>query len=108
MASEELGASAYRKFDCEVWYPGRNQFGEVTSTSNCTSYQSKRLNIQYLHGTKRLTPHTLNGTAVAVPRIIMAILENNQMSDGSVKIPEPLKMYMGKDKIDTFRSSVLV
>ena len=77
MATEELGAAAYRKYDIEAWFPHRNDFGEISSASNCTSYQSKRLNISYFdQGTTKKLVHTVNGTALAVPRIIMAILEN--------------------------------
>ena len=96
MSSEELGLSAYRKFDIEAWFPARNDFGEVTSASNCTNFQTKRLNIQFMnqHGEKDI-PHTLNGTAIAAPRVIMAILENYQTKEGTVKIPEPLRPFMG-------------
>jgi seryl-tRNA synthetase len=100
----DLGGPAYRKFDLEAWMPGRGQggeYGEVTSTSNCTDYQARRLNIRYKipgqKGTRFV--HTLNGTAVAVSRALVAILENNQQADGSVTIPEVLRPWVGKDKI---------
>jgi len=96
----DLGGPAYRKFDLEAWMPGRGkggEYGEVTSTSNCTDYQARRLNIRYrspsFKGTRFV--HTLNGTAVAVSRAILAILENNQQADGSVVIPEALRPWMG-------------
>jgi seryl-tRNA synthetase len=96
----DLGGPAYRKFDLEAWMPGRGQggeYGEVTSTSNCTDYQARRLNIRYrspsFKGTRFV--HTLNGTAVAVSRAILAILENNQQADGSVVIPEVLRPWLG-------------
>ena len=96
MASEELGAAAYRKFDIEAWFPSRNEYAEVTSTSNCTNYQAKRLNVQYIaEENRKKVAHTVNGTAVAVPRIIMAILENFQRADGSVRIPDALQNYLG-------------
>ena len=77
MATEELGAAAYRKYDIEAWMPARKDFGEICSASNCTSYQSKRLNIAYFdHGAEKKLVHTVNATALAVPRIILAILEN--------------------------------
>jgi len=77
MASEELGAAAYRKFDIEAWMPSREDYGEVCSASNCTDYQSKRLNIQYFEkGSERRPVHTVNGTALAIPRVIICILEN--------------------------------
>jgi seryl-tRNA synthetase len=96
MATEELGAAAYRKFDIEAWFPGKGDFGEISSASNCTSYQSKRLNISYLDtGNERKLVHTVNGTALAVPRIIMAILENYWNEEkGIVEMPEVLKPYL--------------
>ena len=100
-ATGDLGGPAYRKFDLEAWMPGRGDYGEVTSTSNCTDYQARRLNIRYkekgVKGTKLL--HTLNGTAVAISRGLLAILENYQQKDGSILIPEVLQPYMGMDRI---------
>jgi seryl-tRNA synthetase len=94
----DLGGPAYRKFDLEAWMPARGQggeFGEVTSTSNCTDFQARRLNIRYkgptFKGTRFL--HTLNGTAVAATRALVAILENYQQADGSVVIPEVLRPW---------------
>jgi seryl-tRNA synthetase len=100
----DLGGSAYRKFDLEAWMPGRGdagEFGEVTSASNCTDYQSRRLGIRCRTPEKKGTQfvHTLNGTAVAVSRAIIAVLENYQQADGSVLIPEVLRKWMGKDRI---------
>jgi seryl-tRNA synthetase len=99
MAREELGASAYSKFDIEAWFPGRKDFGEVTSASNCTDFQSRRLNLRYrTSADKRLLfPHTLNGTACAVPRVIQAIIENCQQSDGTIQIPQALHPFMLDD-----------
>lgn len=96
----DLGAMAARKYDIEAWMPGRNGYGEVTSTSNCTDYQARNLNIKYKKedGTKEYI-HMLNGTAIATSRTPIAILENYQEEDGSVVIPEVLRKYMGKDKI---------
>jgi seryl-tRNA synthetase len=100
----DLGGPAYRKYDLEAWMPGRGdggEYGEVTSTSNCTDYQSRRLGIRYKtpgqKGTKFV--HTLNGTAVAVTRALVAILENYQQADGSVVIPEVLRPWVGVDRI---------
>jgi seryl-tRNA synthetase len=100
----DLGGPAYRKYDLEAWMPGRGnqgEYGEVTSTSNCTDYQARRLNIRYKvpgqKGTRFV--HTLNGTAVAVSRAILAILENYQREDGSVLVPEVLRPWVGKDRI---------
>ena len=94
MPSEELGASAYRKYDMEAWMPGRGGWGEISSTSNCTDYQSRRLHIRYRKSEADLVPpppasgslafaHTLNGTAAAVPRLIVALLENGVRFDES-------------------------
>lgn len=98
----DLGAPAYRKWDLEAWMPGRNggEYGEVTSTSNCTDYQARRLNIKYKDDDgKNKYVHTLNGTAIAVGRAMLAILENFQNEDGSVTIPEVLVPLCGFDKI---------
>ncbi len=98
----DLGAPAYRKYDLEAWMPGRGEdgeWGEVTSTSNCTDYQARRLGIRYRDGDKNKHVHMLNGTAIAVSRAIVAILENFQQEDGSIRIPEKLVPYTGFDKI---------
>jgi seryl-tRNA synthetase len=100
----DLGGPAYRKYDLEAWMPGRGEhgeFGEVTSTSNCTDFQARRLNIRYKTPGQKGTKfaHTLNGTAVAVTRALIAILENNQQADGSVVIPPVLRPWVGKDVI---------
>jgi seryl-tRNA synthetase len=96
----DLGGPAYRKYDLEAWMPGRGEggdFGEVTSTSNCTDYQARRLGIRFKReGEKKpLFVHMLNGTAIAISRALIAILENYQQADGSVLVPEALKPYMG-------------
>ena len=99
----DLGAPAYRKYDIEAWMPGRGdggEWGEVTSTSNCTDYQARRLQIRYKDENGRTKfLHLLNGTAIAVSRAIVALLENNQCSDGSIRIPAALQPYMGMDAI---------
>ncbi len=100
----DMGGPAYRKYDIEVWMPGRGdagEWGEVTSTSNCTDYQARRLGIRYRpeKGAKPSLVHTLNGTAIAVSRTLLALLENYQQADGSVLIPESLQPYVGKEKI---------
>lgn len=100
----DLGGPAYRKYDLEAWMPGRGdhgEYGEVTSTSNCTDFQARRLNTRYKIPGQKGThfAHTLNGTAVAVTRAILAILENYQQSDGTVTIPEVLRPWVGKDQI---------
>ncbi len=103
-ASGDLGGPAYRKFDLEAWMPGRGkggEFGEVTSASNCTDYQARRLNIRYkVKGAKGTRfAHTLNGTAVAISRALIAILENGQQPDGTIILPEVLRKWVGKDRI---------
>ncbi|TFK30861.1 seryl-tRNA synthetase [Coprinopsis marcescibilis] len=105
MPTEELGASAYRKYDMEAWMPGRGSWGEVTSLSNCTDYQSRRLHIRYRpqvkdkdFDSKLPFAHTLNGTAAAIPRLIVALLENGALFDESgkaigLRLPEALKPF---------------
>jgi len=98
----DLGAPAYRKWDLEAWMPGRNggEWGEVTSTSNCTDYQARRLNIKFKdEDGKNKYVHMLNGTAIAVSRGIIAILENFQQADGSVRLPKALVPYCGFEVI---------
>lgn len=80
MPVHDLGLPAYRKYDIEAWMPSRNDFGEISSTSNCTDYQSKRLNIYCRDGSTKLHAHTVNGTACAIPRMIIALLEQYQVS----------------------------
>lgn len=98
----DLGAPAYRKFDLEAWMPGRGEsgdWGEVTSTSNCTDYQSRSLSIRYKKSGEKHFVHMLNGTAIAVSRALVAILENNQREDGSIAIPKVLQPFIGKETI---------
>jgi seryl-tRNA synthetase len=100
----DLGGPAYRKFDLEAWMPGRGEggeWGEITSTSNCTDYQARRLGIRFRRGqgAKPELIHTLNGTAIAMSRTPVAILENFQQADGSVVIPEVLRPLCGFDRI---------
>ena len=100
MPAHELGSAAYRKYDIEAWMYGRQAWGEITSASNCTDYQSRRLNTRYRRrDAKVLHAHTLNGTAMAVPRMIIAILESGLQKDGSVEIPLTLRKYMGAEMI---------
>jgi seryl-tRNA synthetase len=96
VASGDLGASAYRKFDIEAWIPTQGKFRELTSTSNCTEFQARRLDIRMRGAEGRNRPlATLNGTLCAVPRTIVAILETHQRADGSVTVPEALRPYLG-------------
>lgn len=121
MPSEELGASAYRKYDIEAWMPGRGSWGEISSTSNCTDYQARRLHIRYrqtghsqspdhstagLRSTERsiLFAHTLNGTAAAIPRLIVALLENGARIDNNgnvtgINLPQSLRpFWLGSER----------
>jgi seryl-tRNA synthetase len=95
IAVNDLGTSAAKKYDCEAWLPGQGRYRELTSTSNTTDYQSRRLDIRYrpTEGGRPAYVHTLNGTAVAVGRTIIALLENGQQEDGSVAFPEALVRY---------------
>ncbi|MFW5806320.1 MAG: serine--tRNA ligase [Spirochaetota bacterium] len=98
----DLGGPAYRKYDIEAWMPGRGEngdWGEVTSASNCTDYQARRLGVRFRDGSGRRLVHMLNGTAIAVSRAIIALLENHQQADGSILIPAALQPYFGADRI---------
>ncbi|WP_438313065.1 serine--tRNA ligase [Streptomyces sp. HUAS TT3] len=95
VATGDLGASASRKFDCEAWIPTQGKYRELTSASNCDGFQARRLSIRVRDGKKTQPLATLNGTLCAVPRTIVAILENHQQADGSVRVPEVLRPYLG-------------
>jgi len=100
VASGDLGSSANRKFDIEAWIPTQGAYREVTSTSNCTDFQARRLNIRYKDADGTKTVATLNGTLVAIPRMIVAIFENHQNADGSVNIPNALQPFLGMQKFE--------
>jgi seryl-tRNA synthetase len=95
VASGDLGASASRKYDCEAWIPTQGKYRELTSASNCDSFQARRLSVRMRDGKTVQPLATLNGTLCAVPRTIVAILENHQLADGSVRVPEILRPYLG-------------
>jgi seryl-tRNA synthetase len=96
----DLGGAAYRKFDLEAWMPGRDEFGEVTSTSNTTDYQARRLAIRFRReGGRAQLMHTLNGTAIAMSRALICLLEIYQQEDGSVLLPEALVPYVGRERL---------
>lgn len=99
MCTGDLGAMASKKYDLEAWMPGRNDYGEVTSTSNTTDYQARNLNVRYQSKDRNLYAHMLNGTAFAISRTLIAILENNQQEDGSIIVPEVLQKWVDKDRI---------
>ena len=103
-ASGDLGGPAYRKYDLEAWMPGRGEsgeWGEVTSTSHCTDFQARRLNVRFRRPGEKGTEfvHTLNGTAVATGRAMIAIVENHQRADGSVNVPKVLRPWVGRDTL---------
>src|SRR5690606_8903273 len=107
-ATGDLGGPAYRKYDLEAWMPGRGEageYGEVTSASNCTDYQARRLGIRCRTPGEKGTQfvHTLNGTAVAVTRAMIALLENHQQADGSVVVPQVLRKWVGVERIERRR-----
>ena len=99
VAAGELGAPAAKKYDIEAWFPGEQAFREITSCSNTTDFQARRLKIRVKSDKGNRILHTLNGTACAVGRTILAILENHQQPDGSVMVPEALRPYTGFDII---------
>jgi seryl-tRNA synthetase len=103
VATGDLGSSAARKFDCEAWIPSSNEYRELTSTSNCTEFQARRLKIRTRAGDKTNYVSTLNGTLLAVTRTIVALLENHQQKDGSINIPKALRPYL-KNR-ESFKSS---
>ncbi|MFM8329803.1 MAG: serine--tRNA ligase [Actinomycetales bacterium] len=98
VATGDLGSSANRKFDCEAWIPTQNAYREVTSTSNCSEFQARRLNVRVKGESGTAPVATLNGTLVAVPRMIVSILENHQQANGSVLVPKALQPYLGTDR----------
>jgi seryl-tRNA synthetase len=99
IAAGELGGSAAKKYDCEGWLPGQDAFRELTSCSNCTDYQARRLTCRTRTAKGAVFVHTLNGTAVAVARMIIAILENHQQADGTVSVPEALRPFYGAETL---------
>jgi seryl-tRNA synthetase len=99
VASGDLGSSAARKYDCEAWIPTQGKYREVTSTSNCTEFQSRRLSVRMRDADGVRPLATLNGTLCAMPRIIVAILENHQGPDGSVRVPQALRPFLGRDEL---------
>jgi seryl-tRNA synthetase len=103
MVTGDLGFAAAKKFDLEVWAAGSQEWLEVSSVSNCEAFQARRANIRYrpAAGGRPRHVHTLNGSGLALPRVMIAILENNQRADGSILIPDALRPYMGgRDTIE--------
>lgn len=104
-AAGDLGLSAVRKFDCEAWIPTQGKYRELTSTSNCTDFQARRLDVRgrFEHGTAPVA--TLNGTLTAVTRAIVAVLETHQQADGSVRVPKALQKWLGRDVLEPVRGA---
>jgi len=100
VAAGDLGSSAAKKYDIEAWFPGQDRYREITSTSNTTDYQSRRLKIRYKGDKCNEFVHTLNGTAIAVGRFLIALVENYQEADGSIVVPEVLHKYLNFDRIE--------
>ncbi len=99
VAAGDLGSSAAKKYDIEAWIPSQDAYREITSCSNTTDFQSRRLKIRFRSDEGNQLVHTLNGTAVAVGRTLLAIMENHQQADGTVVVPEVLRPYTGFDVI---------
>jgi len=99
VAAGDLGVSAAKKYDIEVWVPSQEAFREITSCSNTTDYQARRLRARFRDETGNRLVHTLNGTVVTSSRSVLALIENHQQADGSVKIPAALRPYVGFDVI---------
>jgi seryl-tRNA synthetase len=99
VAAGDLGSSAAKKYDIEAWFPSQDRYREITSTSNTTDFQSRRLKIRYRSESGNALVHTLNGTAIAVGRILIALMENHQLADGSVAIPPALVPYTGFERL---------
>jgi seryl-tRNA synthetase len=99
VAAGDLGDSAAKKYDIEAWFPAQERYREITSTSNTTDYQARRLKIRYRAEDGNRFVHTLNGTAIAVGRILITLMENNQQEDGSIRVPPALAAYTGFDTI---------
>ena len=102
LCTGDMGFAAAKTYDIEVWAAGCQEWLEVSSCSNCTDFQARRANIRYRPepGARPQWPHTLNGSGLALPRVIIAIMENNQQPDGSIVIPEVLRPYTGFDRIE--------
>jgi seryl-tRNA synthetase len=100
IAAGDLGSSAARKYDCEAWFPSQQRYRELTSTSNCTTFQSRRLGIRYRGDAGPAPVATLNGTLVAVARTIACLLEYHQQADGSVRVPKALQPHLGVDVLE--------
>ncbi len=102
LCTGDMGFSAQKTYDIEVWLPGQERFREISSCSNCGDFQARRMNARYRPNTEKGTRfvHTLNGSGLAVGRTLIAVLENYQEGDGSIRIPEVLQPYMGMKKIE--------
>ena len=102
LSTGDMGFSAEKTYDLEVWLPGQDRYREISSCSRCNSFQARRMNMKFKNETTKKNEfvHTLNGSGIAVGRCLIAVLENYQQKDGSIQIPKVLIPYFGKDKID--------
>jgi seryl-tRNA synthetase len=100
VAAGDLGAAAAKKYDLEVWLPSESAYREVTSCSNYTDYSARRMSSRYKDDSSSGLVHTLNGTACAISRTLVFLMENCQMEDGSIAVPEVLQKYLGYERID--------
>jgi seryl-tRNA synthetase len=100
LCAGDLGTASAKTYDLEAWMPGRGGYGEVTSCSNTTDFQARRLNVRFRQRGRTDYVHTLNGTALATSRMLIAVLENYQQRDGTVRVPEALVPYTGFDRIE--------
>ena len=107
IAAGDLGAPAAKKYDLEVWLPGQQRYRELTSCSNCTDYQARRLKARVRREKGTEMVHTLNGTAIAIGRTLVALMENHQQADGTVRVPERLRAYGAPDVIGASRAPAL-
>jgi seryl-tRNA synthetase len=94
LSTGDIGLPSAKTIDIETWLPGEQKYRETHSSSNCTDFQARRLNIKYKNENKNEYVHTINGTAVAIGRMLIAIIENHQQEDGNIKIPEVLHKYL--------------
>ena len=97
LCTGDMGFNANKTYDIEVWLPGEDKYREISSCSNCGDFQARRMNTRYKNNDKNIHIHTLNGSGLAVGRTLIAVLENYQMSNGNVKIPEVLKKYFNNE-----------
>lgn len=99
LCAGDTGFGAARTYDLEVWLPGQRAWREISSCSNCRDFQARRMKARFKRGKENLFLHTLNGSGVAVGRALIAVMETHQQADGSIRVPEVLRPWMGTDRI---------